>query len=402
MYKSKKDMSINLKWQDLDSLSPVVREKTNEAIKTFVQEHPDGIIDHDPEWLAAKSGKNKSFKVFIIFSEKGKIAGYAPFFVHPSSLSFEVFGISLFTYRIQRYCITACPLMHPGYHSTVLLEKLLLTIRDSLGRREAIFGLGIELQSDFGRTLLDSHKLKKNYLVFPSGRTYHRRYIILPKDSETYICSLGKTNRKRMKQAQRRLKMNNELSSSTFIYTDPEKVPELLELLEKVSRKTYQHNLLNLGVKNDIETQRTLTLAAENGWLRSYVLICNDEPIAFKHGYLYKDIFFSVSVGYDPKWSNWSAGKIIHMDAIHDLIQIGVKKFDFMYGDSEYKKSLSNSSRIEQNFYIIPRHTPISQIAYALRLLNATANLMGDLLERYKLKSRIRRFLRNRATKRKN
>lgn len=50
-----------------------------------------------------------------------------PLFIHPSALSFQLFGISVYDYRIRRYCITATPLLAEGYQflSSVLLENYL-------------------------------------------------------------------------------------------------------------------------------------------------------------------------------------------------------------------------------------------------------------------------------------
>ena len=389
----------DLEWKELDALNPEARQNTLLLIEQFIRYHPDAVMDHDPEWLYAKCGKDKSVKIFVCFDSDGALIGYAPFFVHPSALSFELFGLSLCDYRIRRYCITAYPLLAVNcLEPHVRLEDLFVMISRSLGKRDVVFGLGVQLASSFGQLLGNNAELRKKYQILPYGSSYQRRLILLPADFETYLKSLGYSTRYEMRRAQRLLEKNTDAAVSFRIFSRSDEVSELLSLLEQVSVKTYQHNLLNLGINDNEDTRYILEFAARKGWLKSLILFCQGSPVAFQHGFLYNDSFYLTHMGYDPAWAKWSVGTVAHAYFIRDLIESGVKTFDFLYGDSGSKARLSNLSREEQNFYLVPRTFPLSAVASSLRSFNSIVDSIGEFIEKYGIKTRIRKFLRRHAT----
>lgn len=389
----------DLEWKELDAMNPEARPKTLFLVEQFIQDHPEAVMDHDPEWLYAKCGIDKFVKIFVCFASDGALIGYAPFFVHPSALSFELFGLSLFDYRIRRYCITAYPLIAMDCSKPhVLLEDLFVKISRSLGQRDVVFGLGVQLASNFGQLLGNNAELRKKYQVLPYGSSYQRRLIVLPTDFEIYLKELGYSTRYEIRRAQRLLEKNAEAAVSFRIFSRPDEVSELLSLLEQVSVKTYQHNLLNLGINNNAEIRHIFDFAARKGWLRSLILFCQGNPVAFQHGFLYNDSFYLTHMGYDPAWAKWSVGTVAHAYFIRELIESGVKKFDFLYGDNGSKARLSNLSREEQNFYLVPRTFPLSAVAFSLRAFNSMVDSIGKFIEKYGIKTRIRKLLRQHAT----
>lgn len=384
-------------WQDLDSLSPTIRSKTLSEIQYLIINHPDATMDHDLEWLSAKCGVEKSVRAFVCYAADGALIGYAPFFVHPSALSFELLNLTLYDYRIRRLTIASTPLIAPDHASPDIFQSLFIKLLDSLDRRDALFGLGIQQFSNFDQFIRINPDLKKKYQIFPSGNNYKRRFIILPKSFDEYVKKLGYNARKDVRKAIRNLENDSTLATSYRVFTQPDEVAEFLVLAQMVSEKTYQKVLFGFGISNNPETYRVLTFAAEKGWLRSYILISRGEPIAFRHGYLYNGTYYAEQTGYDPLWSKWSVGTYIYSLAIRDLIHVSAQKLDFLYGDNDKKRSLSNFSREEQNFYIIPRRLPLSLIAYGLRLFNFLVQQLGGIMEKFNLKSQIHRFLRKRA-----
>ncbi len=78
--------NTTLEWIDLASLGSEVRQPVLNQVERLIQNHPDANIDHDPYWLSAKSGNDKSSKLFVCVTPDNTVAGYAPFFIHPSAL----------------------------------------------------------------------------------------------------------------------------------------------------------------------------------------------------------------------------------------------------------------------------------------------------------------------------
>jgi hypothetical protein len=94
-------------------------------------------MEHNPDWLHARKGVNKAVRIYLCYAENGSLIGYAPFFLHPSTLSFELFGISLFEYSIRRYTITTTPLLSEAEGSAELLSTLFGELSKSLNKRAA-------------------------------------------------------------------------------------------------------------------------------------------------------------------------------------------------------------------------------------------------------------------------
>ncbi|WP_347888622.1 GNAT family N-acetyltransferase [Nitrosomonas europaea] len=381
-------------WQDLDQFDTAARTRALLAVKDLIQHHPAAVMDHDPDWLYTKCSHDKSVKIFLCFARDGSLSGYAPFFVHPSSLSFELFGISLWEYRICRYSITAGPLLPGKVKTEVIFLKLFDYLWKILQERETLFMLGVELDSSFGRFLQNNTNLQKKYRLIPSGQAYCRRLVTLPESFDQYIQGLGYGTRKEVRRILRRLERNPEITINYRIFTTSEDISEFLPLAQQVSDKTYQHNLLGLGIRDDIETRHILAIAAENGWFQGYLLIFDQKPVAFQHGYIYNGTYYAEQTGYDPVWGDKSVGTIVQIYRIRDLINRGITRLDFLYGDNERKRSLSNRYRMERNFHLVPRRFPLGVLAYALRGFNTLSQSGGDFIEKWGLKSKIRRFLR--------
>lgn len=390
-------MDTDLKWLDLETFNTDDRQKIKNTISHFIKAHPNAVMDHDLDWLSTKCGPDKSVKAFVSLARDETLIGYAPFFVHPSALSFSLFGVSMFNYRVNRYTITAQPLVAEHYpESEELLQSLFKQLREILSSRDVLFGLGVPFESTFGQFLANNDLLSKQYLVLPYGESYQRRLIQLPDDIEKYIGALGSKTRAEVRRSLRRI--NDEAAITFHVYSGPDEVPELLKQLQSLSAKTYQHKLLDLGISENDETYRELHYAAEKGWLRSHILFCNDEPVAFDHGFLHNQTYYSTHIGYDPKWTKSSVGLVTHIYTVKDLIEQNASNFDFMYGDSGNKARLSNTSHEEQNFYLIPRLFPLSSVARTLRLFNAIIDRLGRFLDEYGIKSKLRRFLRRKST----
>jgi hypothetical protein len=238
--KEKKITPGRWKCLDLDSIDPKAKEKNLSAIRLFIQSHPDAVMEHNPDWLHARKGVNKAVRIYLCYAENGSLIGYAPFFLHPSTLSFELFGISLFEYSIRRYTIITTPILSEAEGSAELLSTLFGELSKSLNKREAVFGLGIRSTSPFSEFILRNKRLRKYYQVFPVGLAYQRGLLYLPENFEQYLKGMSHDARKKARKLLRNFEGNPDLCADFRIYTSPEQVALFLELAQSISGKTYQ------------------------------------------------------------------------------------------------------------------------------------------------------------------
>ena len=106
-----------------------------------------------------------------------------------------------------------------------------------------------------------------------------------------------------------------------------------------MSRKTYQATLLALGIRDDPATSSRLSHSAEQGWLRSYILYCENVPCAFMLGFQYGGCYYYDDVGYDPAYAKWSVGSVLQLKVIEDILDSPhpLKHFDFRPGSARIR-----------------------------------------------------------------
>jgi hypothetical protein len=395
-------MTREVEWQVFDVTASPDQASLVTEVACFVSNHPEASIDHDPRWLLIRAESiGKSAKIFFCRDVNGTIVGVAPMLVHPSSLDFEVMGKSLLEVRTRRFSLTRGPLFAPEYavsHEPVI--ALLRSLRKSLTGAAVGFVLGTDLSWPLGRLLATRAFSIEGFLILGGSAAYQRRLILLPASFEEYLQQLGTKTRQHLRREERRLSKKSGDTLDCRVYVGPDDVDAFLGHAMEVSKKTYQWHLLRAGVSNDAENKRVLTAAAGAGWFRSYVLLCKGQPLAFVLGYVYGGTYIYEKIGYDPEWADWAVGNVLHLGVVRDLLENapGVKRFDFLYGDNSSKQRLSNAARTERNFHLVPATPRWFVFVCCLRTFNAIAARLGDALDRWDLRVRLRRVIRRFST----
>jgi len=141
--------------------------------------------------------------------------------------------------------------------------------------------------------------------------------------------------RQMLRQAIRRLEKSHKVYM--HIYSDGDSLEQGISAAASVSSKTYQH-ALGGGFLDNLQTRSYLLQVARQGWLRIYILYVNNEAVAFQWGIQYGGTFFLRTIGFDPKWRNWSVGTVLFLKVLQALCEDpNVNHMDFGFGDAEYK-----------------------------------------------------------------
>lgn len=388
-------------WTLIDMPGSEDASPTVEAIRTLIASHPAATLDHDPVWLEAKArAYDATTRLYVCWDENGALLGYAPFYVHRSAFAFAYGGYTLWNYPLRRYSITATPLLQPqvtapGAAVLALVGRL---HRDLVGR-DVLFLLGLHMDTPIGTQLASASGVPR-FLRMAHGPAYQRRRAEVKNTLDGYLATLGSKTRQDLRRQERRLLKEANNNVRLTVYSEPQSVGDFLAAVERVSRQTYQWNQLGIGIASNETTAELLRASASNGWLRGYVLHAEDQPIAFMVGHLYRGTYLSDSIGYDPAWNKLSAGNVLHLYVMADLAELAdkVKWFDFMYGDNSNKERLSNDAHLEQNYYLIPNSLRWRVLVSSLNAFNSMTNGVSELLDRFGLKDKIRRTLRQRST----
>lgn len=353
----------------------------------------------DPRWLSSRvDSLDKSIHYFFQGDSQNP-CGYAPFFVHPGALAYCFGETTLFRIPVRRHAMQGEPVCVDSSSLTGLLKLL----RETIGARGVVFFEGVPAGSPLANLLTSRDTMVYSlFHVVPYGPSYTRRLIELPEGAqfEDYLRTLGSESRKDVRRTRRNFSVKAGEAVTLACYTEMEQIEELAAALAEVSRKTYQYHLLGLGLENTAEQVAYLRKMAENRWLRAYILQIGDKPVAFQLGYHDRHTYYAHHVGYDPAISKLQPGIYLHTEVMADLMTAGIYRFDFLAGDSLYKQRMSNASREERHYYLIPRGWPGTAYAYALIATNTLSEAIGSWLDKSGLKAHIKRMVRDIAVRR--
>ena len=179
-------------------------------------------------------------------------------------------------------------------------------------------------------------------------------------------------------------------------YRHPESVKAFLDAASEINRKTYQFRLFGESVDNDAEGVDRARRAALAGRFRSFVLWYGDLPLCFVLGHQRFDgTYEHRQTGYDPEWRDYSPGIYCNILLLQKLYAVDRPTLlDFGSGDSDYKRLFSNEALTTANPVLIPNLRRYGIVIWLHRAAaNANAALV-QLLERWGLKDRLKRWLR--------
>lgn len=264
----------------------------------------------------------------------------------------------------------------------------------SLERREADVLYWSNLRTDsaiFDKAIRLPGPLCRDYFVNPN---LHWR-IDLPPDVETYYKNVKYKVRKNLRRTVKLLSERSGMPVGIRCFRGVRDLGPFMEQAEAIARKTYQRGI-GAGFSDDAENRRLLTLAAERGWLRSYILYVGDRPISFDTAIQYGDTLYLQNGGYDPEFRHFDPGTNLFLRYLGELCEDpSVRYVDFGYGDAEYKQDLCNESWKEATFYAFAPSVTGLKLNLIRSALAASHHYGSMALRRVKMYDRVKRTWRD-------
>jgi hypothetical protein len=182
-------------------------------------------------------------------------------------------------------------------------------------------------------------------------------------------------------------------------YTEPGEVSAFFDAAVEVSRKTYQWNLHHRGLRNVELLGRRYRFAADNGWFRSYLLFCGETPCAFIAGYQWRGRFYTDEIGFDPAFAKHSPGTVLTTMAIEDLFAWNTPTLIDFGSYDKYKEEFSNENYTHCDMILFRRNAYCRLVQASHYACQLTTRAAAGALEGLRLKSRLRKILRQRSTR---
>lgn len=273
---------------------------------------------------------------------------------------------------------------------------LVKEIEARLAQGEAELAFFSELS--FGSGLFDTIRRSPRWIsryAFTLRKTH--RALVLPAQYEGFLHSLSAKTRKHQRRQARKLVKTFPGGVEIRYFSELMDIEQMLGDVEAVARTTYQRTL-GVGFEHTLEMRERMTLAAEKGWLRGYLLYLASVPVGFWIGTQYRGVFFSDFMGYDSAYARHSPGMFLIMEVIDRFYGADkngrVTKVDFGVGDAQYKEVLGNVSWT--NAFVYMYAPTLKGIALnASRLLVVLLDKLGrTALERLHLQRQVKKMWR--------
>lgn len=154
-------------------------------------------------------------------------------------------------------------------------------------------------------------------------------------DFGTYERKLASKSRKKIKRYIRKLEETAGASVHTVCYRTPEEMNALFEQLTRVWEKSWH---ARVG-RQHVPSESYLKKLAQSGWIRAYVLVVGDQPVASVLGFQYRGSYYYEAPAYNQDWQDRSPGIVLLFYLLKDLYERDrPTRFDFGFGYGQYKE----------------------------------------------------------------
>jgi len=348
----------------------------------------DHTIVCDPEWLQARSKLEKVDIRAYLFEKDRQILGAVALEFYHHRLDCKlgdliVLKVPLNMFRLLGYT----PNLPPDESAYDLLFERLL----SLGF-DAIYMTCIRIDSVFWRYLHESPLIKKHFHFHSVRDRWPHPLIRMTGSFDNYMRKFSSKTRSNFSRQVRKLREKGEVELVRI--TEESEVSAFVDAAAEISRRTYQFRVLGIGIRNPDRLKEWLKWAAQQRWLRCYLLKCGGVPCAFQMAYQYNGTFLGLEVGYDPAWSKLGVGIIQQLLALEDLFKENSPKICDFGGYADYKQLFGNDAYSDAFIWLF-RRRPYPLLALSVyRLFDTTSKTARAILDRLHLTAKIRRLLR--------
>ena len=234
----------------------------------------------------------------------------------------------------------------------------------------------------------------ENYLFYMSSQYCHC-YIDLGIGFEAYK---QKFSAKTRSTINRKIRKYQDSCGGNILwksYQSPEEIREFFQLARAVSKLTYQERLLNAGLPDTEEFIRDAEQLAAEQRLRAYLLFDGEKPVSYLYCPVHDEVLIYAYLGYDPAYMQLSVGTVLQWLALEALFaERRFRYFDFTEGQSDHKRLFATHQQQCANVLILRKSLKNYLIVYSHRSLEIFSGWLGEILERFGLKAKIKRLLR--------
>ena len=179
--------------------------------------------------------------------------------------------------------------------------------------------------------------------------------IQLPATWDAYLAMLSSEDRKNLPRYTRRLQNRHAMR----IYRcDANTFPECLESLYRLHQARWESvgeaGSFSSAQRRNFYWELSCSLL-KRGWLELWVLELDSETVAVQFAFRYGDRVFQLQEGYDHRRSSDRPGYVLRGEVLKTLIREGVRVYDFLGGEDQYKARWAAQPGMYRTIRFAPR-----------------------------------------------
>ncbi|WP_068544425.1 GNAT family N-acetyltransferase [Thalassotalea crassostreae] len=242
--------------------------------------------------------------------------------------------------------------------------------------------------------------LKKtpSYFVSHAENNNIVRQLTLNSNHDEYLSNIKRKVRYNLKRTVKLFTENFGNNVELVEYTTPDQVNDLLNQVDIIYNKSWQKNIKGELERNSNRSVLQRQSQAKNAWLRSYVLFCENKPIAFVLGTQFNGLYDYEETGYDPKYANFSPGTVMNYMIIQRLFEFNKPDIiDFGFGENTYKKVFGNHAYTAFNMTAAKTKGKLHAALIIQQLLNKCYHSIRSYLIKWKLDTKVRNLIKRKT-----
>jgi CelD/BcsL family acetyltransferase involved in cellulose biosynthesis len=230
-------------------------------------------------------------------------------------------------------------------------------------------------------------------------RNQRKTYFIdLSASFDEYVRGFQSKTRKKLQRSVKKIMALNGFECC--LYRAPDSAAEFHRIARQIAEKTYQERLFQGALPASQQFVSALCAKAQLDLFRGFILVLDQQPVAYICCLADDVIVHYAYVGYDPQFSDLSPGTVLLYLALEHLFAERKHRFlELGSGEGQLKQVFGRSSVLCGDVYFF-RWTASNVAAVLVHVaVEGTSSLLGKTLSAIGLRQRIRKGLRTLRSK---
>jgi CelD/BcsL family acetyltransferase involved in cellulose biosynthesis len=363
----------------------------DELLRSALREEWDALIAsssnlyrqyQSPEWVAHLRAcyPERLLDPVVVRAADGRLAGILPTSSGTHELTFHARDYVAWKSTLRSVAILGgTPLLPPNER---IFDEAFLAASRLRSDADCLYLHSVPVGSFCWRYVQTSRSLRNEFRVYvPEVRPFHT--LELPATFDAYLAKFKHKKRYNLARQERLLREHGGGHLELRRVETRDQLAGFHDAVTAVSQDSWQGRAAIPEAYAVVKDRLPFEDLARRGLVRSYVLECGGEPVAFVLGYQFGDIFHYAEIAYRQSVQRFSPGPTLLYMLIRDLVEHRRRRIvNFGIGDAPYKREFGNLQTRDASVLLLRKSVRLSAICTAHRLFHSAVRSAGRRLRK--------------------